>query len=77
VETGLVDTANNVLKRAPHTAEDLLRETRDRPYSREEAAFPLPWVKADKFWPSVGRVDNVFGDRNLVCTCPSVEAFME
>jgi glycine dehydrogenase len=75
VETGLVDTANNVLKRAPHTAEDLLREAWDRPYSREEAAFPLAWVKADKFWPSVGRVDNVFGDRNLVCTCPSVEAY--
>lgn len=75
VETGLTDTTSNVLKRAPHTAEDLLRETWDRPYTREEAAFPLPWVKGDKFWPPVGRVDNVFGDRNLVCTCPSVEAY--
>jgi glycine dehydrogenase len=75
IETGLSDAANNVLKRAPHTAEDLLRETWDRPYTREEAAFPVPWVKADKYWPPVGRVDNVFGDRNLVCTCPSVEAY--
>jgi glycine dehydrogenase len=77
VETGLSDAANNVLKRAPHTAEDLLRADWDRSYTREEAAFPLPWVKSDKFWPSVGRVDNVYGDRNLVCTCPSVEAFAE
>ncbi len=75
VETGLMDAANNVLKRAPHTAEDLLREKWDRPYSREEAAFPLAWVKADKYWPPVGRVDNVFGDRNLVCTCAGMEAY--
>ena len=77
VETGLTDGTNNVLKRAPHTAEDLLRDSWDRAYSREEAAFPLPWVKADKYWPPVGRVDNVFGDRNLVCTCPSVEAYAD
>ena len=44
-----------------------------RPYSRQEAAFPLPWVKDDKYWPIVGRIDNVYGDRNLVCTCASVE----
>ncbi len=75
VETGLMDAANNVLKRAPHTAEDLLREKWDRPYSREEAAFPLAWVKADKYWPPVGRVDNVYGDRNLVCTCAGMEAY--
>ena len=75
IETGLSDAANNVMKRAPHTAADLLREAWDRPYSREEAAFPLPWVQADKYWPTVGRVDNVYGDRNLVCTCPSVEAY--
>jgi len=73
VETGLVDPANNVLKRAPHTAEDLMRETWDRPYTRGEAAFPLPWVREDKYWPPVGRIDNVFGDRNLVCTCAGVE----
>ncbi|MEI6537055.1 MAG: aminomethyl-transferring glycine dehydrogenase, partial [Verrucomicrobiaceae bacterium] len=75
VETGLVDATNNVLKRAPHTAEDLLRENWDRPYTREEAAFPIAWVKADKYWPPVGRVDNVYGDRNLVCTCAGMEAY--
>lgn len=75
IETGLSDPTNNVMKRAPHTAADLLREVWDRPYTREEAAFPLPWVQADKYWPTVGRVDNVFGDRNLVCTCPAVEAY--
>ncbi len=73
VETGLMDAADNVLKRAPHTAADLLREHWDRPYTREEAAFPLDWVKADKYWPPVGRIDNVYGDRNLVCTCAGVE----
>ncbi len=75
VETGLIDAANNPLKNAPHTAADLLRETWDRPYSREEAAFPLPWVKEDKYWPPVGRIDNVYGDRNLVCACESVESY--
>src|ERR1700688_677109 len=62
VETGLMDAENNPLKRAPHTAEDLLREQWDRPYTREEAAFPIEWVKADKYWPPVGRIDNVYGD---------------
>ncbi|MCE9519824.1 MAG: glycine dehydrogenase (aminomethyl-transferring), partial [Verrucomicrobia bacterium] len=75
IETGLMDPVNNVLKRAPHTAEDLLREQWDRPYTREEAAFPLEWVKADKYWPTVGRIDNVYGDRNLVCTCADVESY--
>ena len=72
VETGLTDPANNVLKRAPHTSDALLADDWDRPYTRKEAAFPLPWVKADKYWPSVGRIDNAFGDRNLVCTCEAV-----
>ncbi|MEY4485392.1 MAG: aminomethyl-transferring glycine dehydrogenase, partial [Verrucomicrobiota bacterium] len=75
IETGLMDAANNPLKHAPHTAESLLGETWDRPYTREEAAFPLPWVKADKYWPTVGRIDNVYGDRNLVCTCQGMEAY--
>jgi glycine dehydrogenase len=75
IETGLMDSANNPLKNAPHTAADLLHETWDRPYTREEAAFPLPWVKADKYWPPVGRIDNVYGDRNLVCSCEGVEAY--
>ena len=75
IETGLSDAANNVLKRAPHTADVLLDEAWDRPYSRKDAAFPLPWVKADKYWPPVGRIDNAYGDRNLVCTCESVEEY--
>jgi glycine dehydrogenase len=75
IETGLMNATNNPLKNAPHTAADLLRETWDRPYSREDAAFPLPWVKADKYWPPVGRIDNVFGDRNLICSCEGVEAY--
>ncbi|QIF00450.1 aminomethyl-transferring glycine dehydrogenase [Roseimicrobium sp. ORNL1] len=77
IETGLSDTANNVMKRAPHTADVLLADDWDRPYTRQEAAFPLPWVKADKYWPPVGRIDNAYGDRNLVCTCESVTEYAE
>jgi glycine dehydrogenase len=47
-----------------------------RPYTREQAAFPLPWVRENKFWPSVARVDNVFGDKNLICACPPIENYM-
>ncbi len=75
IETGLTDAADNVLKNAPHTADVVLEEEWTHPYSRKDAAFPLPWVKADKYWPPVGRVDNVYGDRNLVCTCEGVEAY--
>mgnify|MGYP005989160727 CR=1 FL=1 len=69
---GKADPENNVLKHAPHTIEVICGNDWDRPYSREKAAFPLPYVKANKFWPSVGRVDNVAGDRNLICTCDTV-----
>ena len=72
---GKLDAEDNPLKRAPHTTDDLLRQQWDRPYTREEAAFPLAWVKADKYWPPVGRVDNVYGDRHLVCTCASMEEY--
>ncbi len=75
VETGEADRADNVLKRAPHTAEDLLSDAWDRGYSRESAAYPLPWVRERKFWPAIGRIDNVYGDRNLFCTCVPVEEF--
>jgi glycine dehydrogenase len=77
VETGLTDAANNVLKHAPHTAEVLLADEWSRPYTRSEAAFPLPWVKADKYWPIVGRIDNVYGDRHLVCTCEPMESYAQ
>ena len=71
------DSENNALRRAPHTAEMVSCDEWDRPYSRELAAFPVPRLRSHKFWPSVGRIDNVHGDRNLVCTCEGVEAYLE
>lgn len=76
VESGAADPQNNVLKNAPHT-QDLLVEDWDRPYSKKQAFFPLPFVQADKYWPPVGRVDNVAGDRNLVCSCPPLEEYLD
>ena len=73
VEEGRLDKADNPLKNAPHTAECVMADEWPHPYSREVAAFPLPWLRANKFWPSVRRVDNVYGDRNLFCTCGPVE----
>ncbi|HMN27561.1 MAG TPA: glycine dehydrogenase (aminomethyl-transferring), partial [Caldilineaceae bacterium] len=75
VEEGRWDAENNPLKRAPHPAHVVLAEDWDRPYSREEAAFPAPWVRQAKFWPAVARIDNVYGDRNVVCACPPIEAY--
>jgi glycine dehydrogenase len=75
VETGAQPRENNVLKNAPHTADTLLVTEWTRPYAREKAAYPTPWLKAHKFWPSVGRLDNVYGDRNLVCACQPIEAY--
>jgi len=69
IESGKVPAQNNLLKNAPHTALALAKEPWERPYNREQAAFPAPWTREQKFWPSVGRIDNVWGDRNLVCTC--------
>ncbi len=74
---GKADKANNVIKNAPHTVKLVIADTFDKPYSREKAAFPLPWVKANKFWPSVARVDNAYGDRNLVCSCAPIESYIE
>jgi glycine dehydrogenase len=74
VERGEADRRDNLLKRAPHTA-DLLLGGWDRPYPKERAFFPAPWVREDKFWPPVGRVDNAHGDRNLVCACPPLEDY--
>ncbi len=75
VETGAADKANNPLKNAPHTADTIASDAWNRPYTREQAAFPRPWLKDHKFWPAVGRIDNVFGDRNPVCTCVGMEAY--
>ena len=74
---GKADPRDNVLKNAPHTAAAVSADEWTHPYSREQAAFPLPFVRANKFWPPVGRIDNPFGDRNLMCSCPPVSAFAE
>ncbi len=73
--SGKADKKDNVIKHAPHTAKALVTNDWKRSYSREKAAFPLPWVRDNKFWPSVARVDNVYGDKNLVCSCPPVESY--
>jgi glycine dehydrogenase len=74
---GRADRQNNVLKNAPHTAAAVASDGWARPYSRDQAAFPLPFVRDRKFWPSVGRVDNAYGDRNLVCACPPIDTYVE
>ncbi len=75
VELGLLDRADNPLKNAPHTAAAVTADEWDHAYTREQAAWPAPWTREAKFWPSVGRVDNAYGDRNLVCSCPPIEAY--
>ncbi|MFM7804338.1 MAG: aminomethyl-transferring glycine dehydrogenase [Verrucomicrobiota bacterium] len=75
VESGQVDARNNLLKNAPHTADQIASETGDRSYSRDRAAFPVAGLREFKFWPASGRVDNVFGDRNLGCSCVGMEAY--
>ncbi len=75
IEEGTADRTLNVLKNAPHTAAAVTSDAWSMPYGREKAAFPAPWVRAHKFWPSVGRVNNAYGDRNLVCTCPPMEEY--
>jgi glycine dehydrogenase len=76
VAEGRIDRQDNPLKRAPHTVEDLVGDW-DRPYSREQGCFPPGAFRVDKYWPPVNRVDNVWGDRNLMCICPPVEAYAE
>jgi glycine dehydrogenase len=73
IANGKTDRKNNVLKNAPHTARQIASDKWDRPYSREQAAFPAPWTREHKFWPAVARIDNVYGDRNLFCSCPPLE----
>jgi glycine dehydrogenase len=77
VVDGRVDPKDNVLKNAPHTAAAIAASDWAHAYSREQAAFPLPFVRSAKYWPPVGRIDNPYGDRNLMCSCPPVEAFTE
>jgi glycine dehydrogenase len=77
VETGKLDPADNPLKNAPHTASVVTADEWTHPYSRQTAAFPLPYVAAYKFWPSVGRVNDTYGDRTLICSCPPIESYAE
>jgi len=77
VASGEADKTNNLLKQSPHTAQVVISDQWNRPYSRERAAFPTAWTRTAKFWPAVGRVDNVYGDRNLICSCVGMEAYTE
>ncbi len=77
IEDGLAETEENVLKNAPHTQRTIISDHWDKPYSREKAAFPLPSLRHNKFWPSVSRVDGAYGDRNLVCSCLPIEEYVD
>jgi len=77
IEAGEVDAEDNLLKNAPHTAQSLIIGEWNHPYTREQAAYPAPWTREHKFWVAVGRIDAAFGDRNLVCSCPSMEEYSE
>jgi glycine dehydrogenase len=77
VANGEVKVENSVLRHAPHTAEVLMSDTWERSYSRKKAAFPLPWVTENKFWPSVSRINDGYGDRNLVCSCAPIESYRD
>nr|WP_297306590.1 aminomethyl-transferring glycine dehydrogenase [uncultured Flavobacterium sp.] len=77
IEAATAEDTNNVLKNAPHTLAMLTAETWEQPYSRQQAAYPLEYVSENKFWPSVRRVDDAYGDRNLICSCAPIEAYME
>jgi glycine dehydrogenase len=75
IENGQLDKNENMLKYAPHTMAAVTQNDWARPYSREEAAFPAPWLKDYKYWPATARVNNAHGDRELICTCPPIEMF--
>ena len=77
IENGTWEKGNNVLTNSPHTATELISDSWNHRYSRQQAAFPLEWVKENKFWAPVKRVDNAYGDRNLICSCPSIESYDE
>lgn len=77
IEEGRAEKDNNVLSHAPHTADLVMSDKWDRPYTRERAVYPTEWVRHNKFWPAVSRIDNTYGDRNLMCACPPMENYME
>ena len=75
IESGSMDRANNMLKNAPHTAAAIAAAEWNHPYTREQAVYPAPWLRVNKYWPPVARVDNAYGDRNLVCSCPPIDTY--
>jgi glycine dehydrogenase len=77
IDAATADDKNNVLKNAPHTLAMLTTDSWAFPYTREKAAYPLEYIAENKFWPSVRRVDDAYGDRNLICSCAPIEAYME
>jgi glycine dehydrogenase len=77
IEEGRADRLDNPLKHAPHTLAAVTADEWSHAYSRESAAWPAPWLRDSKFWPAVARIDNGFGDKNLICTCPPIEAYAE
>ena len=77
IEASSEEAPNPILKNAPHTMGMVTADSWEFPYSRKQAAFPLPYVSENKFWPSVRRVDDAYGDRNLICTCEPIEAYAE
>jgi glycine dehydrogenase len=76
IEEGKYSKTDNVIKNAPHTCKMVVNDDWSKPYNRQKAAYPLNWVRDNKFWPSVGKIDNAYGDRNLVCSCAPIEAYM-
>jgi glycine dehydrogenase len=77
VQDGALDAKDNPLVNAPHTLADVVSDSWDHPYAREQAAYPVDSLRRDKYWPPVNRVDNVYGDRNLFCACPSIDSYRE
>jgi glycine dehydrogenase len=75
IESGNADRTDNVLKNAPHTAEHVTRDEWGHPYTRQTAAYPAAWLRRWKYWPPVARVDNVYGERNIICACPPIEEY--
>ena len=77
IEDGRADKTDNALKNSPHTQQVICANEWNHAYSREDAAFPLAYVSKNKFWPSIGRINNTYGDRNLICTCEPMESYLE
>jgi glycine dehydrogenase len=77
IERGTMDREDNPLKNAPHTLASVVSDSWDHAYPRERAAFPIAWIRDRKFWPTVGRIESAYGDRNLVCSCPPTDAYAD